>query len=74
MKALFSPLEELADLQSIRDVIKRKKNKGIISLTGCVDAQKLHFMRAVSRDSKVTLIVTYDDLRARELYEEYLFL
>ena len=73
MKALFSPLEELADLQSIRDVIKRKKNKGIISLTGCVDAQKLHFMRALSRGSRVTLIVTYDELRSRELYEEYLF-
>ena len=73
MKAMFAPLEELADYQSIRDVIKRKKNKGIISLTGCVDAQKLHLMRALSRDSKVTLIVTYDELKAREIYEEYLF-
>ncbi len=73
MKALYSPLEELADFQSIRDVIKRKKNKGIISLTGCVDAQKLHMMRAIAGNDKVTLIVTYDELRARELYEEYLF-
>ncbi|MBQ8140011.1 MAG: transcription-repair coupling factor [Lachnospiraceae bacterium] len=73
MKALFSPLENLSDFQSIRDVLKRKKNKGIIALSGCVDAQKLHLMRALSADSKITLIVTYDDIKARELYEEYLF-
>ncbi|MCR4617831.1 MAG: transcription-repair coupling factor [Lachnospiraceae bacterium] len=73
MKALFSPLENLSDFQSIKDVIKRKKNKGIISLTGCVDAQKLHFMRALSDEASITLIVTYDDIKARELYEEYLF-
>ena len=73
MKALFSPLENLSDFQSIRDVLKRKKNKGIVALSGCVDAQKLHLMRALSADSKITLIVTYDDIKARELYEEYLF-
>ena len=73
MKALFSPLEGLSDFQSIKDVLKRKKNKGIVALSGCVDAQKLHLMRALSADSKITLIVTYDDIKARELYEEYLF-
>lgn len=73
MKALFSPLEQLADYQSIKDAVKRIKNSEIISLTGCVEAQKLHMIKALSGDSKVTLIVTYDDLRARELWEEYLF-
>mgnify|MGYP003320872084 CR=1 FL=1 len=35
------------------------KGNDIISLTGCVEAQKLHMIKAISGDSKVTLIVTY---------------
>ena len=73
MKAMFAPLEELSDFQSIKEALKKKKNKEIISLTGCVDAQKLHLCRALSENSRITLIVTYDELKARELYEEYLF-
>ena len=70
---MFSPLEQLSDFASVRDTLKRKNSKDIISLTGCVDAQKLHIMRALSIGSKVTLIVTYDELKARDIYEEYLF-
>ena len=71
MQALLSPLQELADYDSLRDVLR--KGKGPVALTGCVDSQKLHMIYGLSDGIKIKVIVTYSDLKAREIFEEYKF-
>ena len=71
MQALLAPLRELAEYDEIKELVgKRGKSAG---LTGCVDSQKLHMIYGLSEGFPCKLIITYNDLRAREIYEEYQF-
>lgn len=71
MQALLAPLRELAGFDQMKERIQ--KNSGPVSVTGCVDSQKLHLIYGLSEQSRVKVIVTYSDLRLREIYEEYKF-
>ena len=71
MQALLAPLQELAEFGQIKESIRQ--NKGPVSVTGCVDSQKLHMVYGLSDGLKCKVIVTYNDLKAREIYEEYKF-
>lgn len=71
MQALLSPLRELAEYDSLKETLR--KGKGPVALTGCVDSQKLHMIYGLSDGIKVKAIVTYSDLKAREIFEEYKF-
>lgn len=71
MQALLSPLHELADYDSLREMLSKKQ--GNIALTGCVDAQKLHMIYGLSDGYKIKVIVTFSDVKAKEIYEEYKF-
>ncbi len=71
MQALLAPLKELAGYEEVRDAVR----KGIspVALTGCVDSQKLHMIYGLSDGLKYKVIVTHNDLKAKEIYEEYKF-
>ena len=71
MQALLQPLRELAEFSEIQSDIRKKS--GIISVSGCVDSQKLHMIYGLSEGVRHKIIVTYSDLRAKEIYEEYKF-
>lgn len=71
MQALLAPLKELAEYDGLREALR--KGKGPVALTGCVDSQKLHMIYGVGDGFKIKVIVTYSDLKAREIYEEYQF-
>ncbi len=71
MQALLTPLKELAEYDLAREGVQ--KNAGVVSLTGCVDSQKLHMIYGLSDGLKYKVIVTYSDLKAKEIYEEYKF-
>ena len=71
MQALLAPLAELAEYQETKQMLGR--GAGVIALTGCVDSQKLHMIYGLSDGLKYKVIVTYNDLKAREIYEEYKF-
>ncbi|MCM1027426.1 MAG: transcription-repair coupling factor [Roseburia sp.] len=71
MQALSAPLHELAEYDEIR--ARLGKGGEIAALTGCVDSQKLHMIYGLSDGVKIRVIVTYHDLKARELFEEYKF-
>ena len=68
MQALLSPLHELAEFEQIREILRRQS--GPAALTGCTDSQKLHMISGLSDGFRVKVIVTYNDLKAREIYEE----
>ena len=71
MEGLMMPLGELAEVPHMKELLVRKKDK--ISLTGCVDSQKVHMMAYLSERFKYKVILTFSDLRAREIAEDFLF-
>mgnify|MGYP000866750236 CR=1 FL=1 len=75
MQALLAPLHELAEYEKIKELVRGGpgQNREPVALTGCVESQKLHMIYGLSDGFKYKIIVTYSDLRAREIYEEYKF-
>ena len=71
MRAFVEPLQELSEYgQMVRTA---DGNTGLISITGCIDSQKPHMMYAFGNGQKNKLIVTFNEQKAKELYEEYRF-
>lgn len=71
MKTFLEPLENLSGFS---DMIKSaRKEKGLYSITGCIDAQKPHMMYACNGGMKNHIIVTFHEQKAKELYEDYRF-
>lgn len=71
MQALLAPLQELAQFGQIRDSLRGENAP--VSISGCVDSQKLHMIYGLAEGMKYKVIITYSDLKAREIYEEYKF-
>ena len=69
MRTFTAPLYELGEFEEIVKLLKRKQTA--LSLTGCVDSQKLHMAYGLSDGFKIKIIVTFSDLRAKEIYEDY---
>lgn len=71
MNALLKPLEGLADYPELKKKIKG--NRGILQVSGCMDSQKVHLMRGLMQSCSHVFILAENDLKARELYEDYRF-
>lgn len=71
MRAITTPLHELTEFEEINKYLE--KPFACAEVTGCVDSQKLHFIDSLGADFKYKIIVTYSDLRAKEIYEDYKF-
>ena len=72
MKALQTPLEQLAEFQELSSSLKNGQ-PGIRQLTGCIDTQKAHVAYGLSRSFSRRLIIAENDLKAKEFYEDYRF-
>ena len=71
MRAFTAPLDSLEEYGQIKERIK--KNQGVLQVSGCIDSQKSHFIYCIGENYGQKLILTYSDLRAREIYENYRF-
>ncbi len=71
MRALLAPLEELGEYEEIKKMLVKKQAS--VALSGCVDSQKLHMIYGLGEGFRYKVIVTFSDLRAKELYEDYKF-
>ena len=71
MRALTAPLKELAGYEEIEKQLNREHT--VLALSGCVDSQKMHIVYGTGEGFPCKLIVTFSDLRAREIYEDYQF-
>lgn len=69
MKAFYAPMQELGEFEEIRR--KLAGNRGMLQVTGCIDSQKPHFIYCAGQSFPYKVIVTYSDLRAKEIYENY---
>ena len=71
MKAFQIPLQELQGYDRLQEALK--KHKGVIQVSGCIDAVKPHMIHSVNNGSGNRIIVTFHEQKAKELYEEYRF-
>lgn len=66
-----NPLTELAEYTDIeRDL---SLGRGPVQLCGVTDSQKVHLMHGLTEKKAWKLIVTYDDTRAREIYDDFCY-
>ena len=69
MNTFIAPLKELKEFNDIRDNIIT--NTLPVQVTGCLDSQKCHLAYALGKDFRYKVIVTYSDIKAKEIYEDY---
>lgn len=70
MRVLRKPFEEMGEYPQICRAIRNYQK---VALSGCVDSQKMHMVYGVSDGFRNKIIVTFSDIRAREIYEDYKF-
>ena len=69
MQALLAPLYELAEYGQIKKELR--KAEGIVSVSGCVDAEKWHMAYGLGDDYKFKIIATFSELHVRDIYEQF---
>lgn len=69
MKALMEPLSKLSEYVDCKKAVERGDTP--VRITGCIDTQKCQFIHGIAKDRKFRLIITHNELRAKELYEDY---
>ena len=71
MKSFTEPLVELKEYADLRAQLKNAKE--VVQVSGCIDTQKPHFIYSLVKGQKNCLIVTFQEQKAKELYENYRF-
>ncbi len=71
IRAMYAPMTEMETFQLIRQRMQRQQNQGMILAGGCIDSQKAHLIACLALEYPVTCIIAPDDLRAREICENY---
>lgn len=69
MKTFLEPLKELKEFNHIRDNITLKNTP--VHVSGCIDSQKCHLISGLSEGYRNKVIITYNELKAKEIYEDY---
>ena len=64
-----NPLVDLAEYTDMKQDMD--KGKGPVQVSGVTDSQKVHVMHELSKDNPWRLVVTYDDTRAKEIYDDF---
>ena len=71
MHLLSAVLEHWAPVTEIKTAMK--KNQFPLHVTGCVESQNCHLADTLGNDYKYRIIVTYNEIRAKEIYEDYCY-
>lgn len=69
MKALMEPLSELGEFEELKKAVERGETP--VAATGCIDTQKSQFIHGLGSGHTFRLIITYNELRAKEMYDDY---
>ncbi|MCH5267289.1 MAG: transcription-repair coupling factor [Lachnospiraceae bacterium] len=69
METLLAPLEEITAYRNAADFFK--KGKFPLQISGCVESQKCQWIYGLTREKKWRVIIVANELRARELAEDY---
>ena len=71
MKTFTQPMQGLKEFEDLEAALP--KLSGVIQISGCIDAAKPHMMYSIGNGSGNRIIVTFQEQRAKEIYEEYRF-
>ena len=75
MKAYTEPLRELSEYAAVERALltgaKKTGRQTPVQVTGCMDSQKSHLVAGLMEQFPIRLIVTYSELRAKELCEDF---
>lgn len=71
MKSIQAPLFELPAFLTLNKELE--KPSSCVQVDGCTGSEKLHLMDACGADFRSRILVTYSDLRAKELLEDARF-
>ncbi|MDO5422754.1 MAG: transcription-repair coupling factor [Eubacteriales bacterium] len=71
MKAFMEPLTRLGEFPKIQESLER--GRGMTQVQGCLDSQKAHFIYGAGEHFPFKVILTYSELRAKEIYDNYRF-
>lgn len=69
MNTFFYPIKELSEFQEIKKDLTLHHTP--IQVTGCIDSQKCHLIAALSEEPIFKVIITYNEMKAKEIYEDY---
>jgi transcription-repair coupling factor (superfamily II helicase) len=69
MSVLTNPIKELNTVKEAQRALSKERSVALIS--GCVDSEKWNMAAALSESVKDKIIVTYSDIRVKEIYEDY---
>lgn len=69
LKTFIEPLKELKEFNEIKDNLTLGNIP--VQVTGCIDSQKCHLIYGLSNQYPYRIIVTYNELKAKEIYEDY---
>lgn len=69
MNVFIEPLKQLNEYGEIHR--RMKKNRGVLQVSGCIESQKAHFLYGLGDGFQYKVIITFSDLKAKELYEDY---
>ncbi|MBR3637004.1 MAG: transcription-repair coupling factor [Lachnospiraceae bacterium] len=69
MELITSPLRELGEYEKLQSAIRRGEKR--IELTGCTESGKLPFIHSLGTSFDVRVVLTHNEMRARELAEEF---
>lgn len=58
-----------AEFEELQQSLKKKQ--GPVQVSDCLDSQKVHLMQETMADRPWKLVVTYDDARAKEIYDDF---
>ncbi len=66
-----NPLHELQEYENLLKALK--EGNGPLQVTGTLDSQKVHLMHELGKEGEFPwkLVVTYDEQRAKEIYDDF---
>lgn len=72
MPNLFADsIAELREYEELTEALKY--GKGPVQVSGCLDSQRAHLISQAGNQGKWKIVLTYSELKARELYEDVRF-
>ena len=71
MKTLLAPLAEMEEYSQLKMAMEQGDTPA--NVIGCIDTQKCHMVYGLRDSFDVELLITYNEIRAKELMEDYRF-
>lgn len=67
MNILTTPVTQMSEYEDLRRYLENKK---VVSVSGCMDSQKVNMIETLSDGYDCKIIATFSDLRVREIVED----